>query len=77
LLSNRAAYPVALPALELTLKDSADGVMLRKVLTAEEYAGSPQSATSSLPGRSERAVRVRMALNGPAPAGYSADLFYP
>jgi hypothetical protein len=77
LLSNRAAYPVALPALELTLKDSADGVMLRKALTAEEYAGPPQNAASSLPGRSERAVRVRMALNGPAPAGYSADLFYP
>jgi hypothetical protein len=77
LLSTRAAYPVALPALELTLKDSTGGVMLRKVLTADEYADSLQSATSSLPGRSERAVRVRMALNGPAPAGYSADLFYP
>jgi hypothetical protein len=51
--------------------------MLRKALTAEEYAGPPQNAASSLPGRSERAVRVRMALNGPAPAGYSADLFYP
>ena len=77
LLSNRAAYPVALPALELTLKDSAGGVMLRKVLTAADYSNASQTATSPLPGRSERAVRVQMALNGPAPAGYSADLFYP
>lgn len=77
ILSNRAAHPVALPALELTLTDSAGAVMLRKVLTAADYANPQPGMLDNLPGRAERTVRLRVALNGPAPAGYTADLFYP
>jgi hypothetical protein len=76
-LRNRAAYAVALPAMELSLTDGGGAVVVRKVLKATEYAEPAGFSAKALSARSEQPIRLMLELAGPPPSGYSVDIFYP
>ncbi|AMO22218.1 DUF3426 domain-containing protein [Ramlibacter solisilvae] len=75
-LKNRADTEVAMPALELTLTDSQDQAVLRRVLTAAEFAGS----TTTLLPRAEWSTTLALGVAGSSAsriAGYRVLAFYP
>jgi len=75
-LKNSASTPVAMPALELSLTDTADAVITRRVFLAEELPGAP----AVLPAQGTQAVSLRLSLaegGASAMTGYRALVFYP
>lgn len=75
-LKNSASTPVAMPALELSLTDTADAVITRRVFLAEELPGAPVV----LPAQGTQAVSLRLSLaegGASAMTGYRALVFYP
>lgn len=74
-LKNRSPYTQAWPALELTLTDSEDAVVTRRVLNATDYL--PANADhSAFAGASEIGLRLWIESKKPA-AGYRLYVFYP
>lgn len=75
-LRNRADWPVALPAIELTLTDAQDQPLARRVLPAQELGGA-----QALPPRAEfdftRDLVVSAPVDAAAVAGYKLLLFHP
>lgn len=72
---NAAKVDVATPALELTLTDASDQVLVRRVLAPSDW---PEPRETLAPG--DRAVRLDLLLDGPEASvmtGYRAVLFYP
>jgi predicted Zn finger-like uncharacterized protein len=76
-LRNRSGHDVGFPAMELTLTDSAGGVLVRKVILPDSYLASAPAAPRSLAPRSEWPIRLSLENGGPPPTGYSVALFYP
>jgi predicted Zn finger-like uncharacterized protein len=76
-LKNVEAVPVALPALELTLTDTLDQPVIRRVLILSEIDGEPESIAAG----SERPVSLTMSVNPQGGsdrfAGYRILAFYP
>lgn len=75
-LNNTASLPVALPALELSLTNARDEVVLRRVILPSEWA----NPTDVLPPSGTLTLSVNLAVAGPdtlATAGYRALVFYP
>ncbi len=75
-LKNTAAMAVAVPALELTLTDSSDRVIARRVFLQQELPGTPEL----VPAQGNLALSLRLSINdvGAVPmAGYRALVFYP
>jgi predicted Zn finger-like uncharacterized protein len=76
-LKNQASTPVAMPALELTLTDSQDQALVRRVLLPSEIAGAPAAigATAEWSG----VVALALNTNGTTArvAGYRLLAFYP
>ena len=75
-LKNNASIPVAVPALELSLTDSRDNVISRRVFLAEELPGAP----AMLPAQGSVSMSLRLTINDSglsAMTGYRALVFYP
>ena len=75
-LKNTADTAVATPALELSLTDTQDQVIVRRVFLPAELPGTP----SQLPAQGTVPVSLRLAISETGPltmAGYRALLFYP
>jgi len=75
-LKNQAATEVAMPALELTLTDSQDQAVSRRVLMPAEFAGR---TTTLLPG-AEWSTSLALVVSGGSAsrvAGYRVLAFYP
>ncbi|GAB1392121.1 hypothetical protein MASR1M60_02840 [Rhodocyclaceae bacterium] len=75
-LRNRAPFAQAYPHLELTLTDTADAPMLRKVLAPADYLPAGKSA-AYFAQRDEVAVSLQLETPGLAAVGYRLYLFYP
>lgn len=75
-IKNSARVDLAMPSIELTLTDSQDQTLLRRVLTPAEL-GAPAQLTAS--GDWSAALPVSVAVNGIASrvAGYRVLAFYP
>ena len=73
-LKNTSAVDVAMPALELSLTDAQEAVLVRRVLLPDEWGGP-----AVLPAASEWSVRTPVALQGAASqlSGYRVLAFYP
>ncbi|MET3441903.1 putative Zn finger-like uncharacterized protein [Variovorax paradoxus] len=77
-LRNGAAVPLAMPAIELSLLDTQERAVMRRVLTAADY-GAP----SVLAARSDQAASLPLTLSAteaatlPPIAGYRVEAFYP
>lgn len=75
-LKNRASYPQAWPALELTLTDTHDAVVARRVLEASDYL-PPKADPRAFAANSETGVRLWIEAKDVAAAGYRLYVFYP
>ena len=75
-LKNRAAYAQAWPALELSLTDTNDAVVLRRVIYAAEYL-PPGTQSDAFPANAEVAVRLWVEARDVGAAGYRLYIFYP
>ncbi|MBB1649181.1 zinc-ribbon and DUF3426 domain-containing protein [Delftia sp. UME58] len=73
-LENRSDFPVAMPAVELTLTDAQDKLLLRRVIRLDQF-GAP----AQIEGRGEWSVTAPVEVQGleAAVAGYRALVFYP
>ena len=76
-LRNTSQLALAMPAMELTLTDMQDQVLLRRVLTVKDFAKLPEV----LPAGSEQSANLSVAVRSPVPldkvAGYRLLAFYP
>ncbi|HEU5478799.1 MAG TPA: zinc-ribbon and DUF3426 domain-containing protein [Candidatus Tumulicola sp.] len=75
-LRNRAGRAVAWPDLELTLTDSSDQAVVRRVLTPNDYL-AVGTRSPGLAAHSERQVRLFLDASATRQAGYRLYLFYP
>jgi predicted Zn finger-like uncharacterized protein len=75
-LHNRADYAQALPVLELTLIDTADAPVARRVMKPADYL-PPGSNLTSFPAKAEIPVRMWIDARGLGASGYRLYIFYP
>ncbi|MBS1144820.1 MAG: hypothetical protein H6R14_2226 [Proteobacteria bacterium] len=75
-LKNRAPYPQAWPALELSLTDTNDSVVVRRVLYAAEYLPLGTTASAFQPN-GEMAVQLWVEAKESGASGYRLYIFYP
>jgi hypothetical protein len=78
-LLSRAPFAQAWPALELTLTDTNDQPVLRRVLRADEYLNSPAASRLAAGIPSQQDVTIALALDSGelTASGYRLYLFYP
>lgn len=75
-LRNRASYPQRWPALELTLTDTTDTVVARRVLQSNDYL-PPAIDPAAFPANGEVAVKLWIEAKDIGAAGYRLYVFYP
>jgi hypothetical protein len=75
-LRNRAPFAQSPPALELTLTDTQDQPVARRVLAAGDYAGRV-AADNLFPAGAEIPVKVYFEASSVKATGYRLYLFYP
>lgn len=75
-LKNRAAYVQDLPALELALTDTQDGIVARRVLQPADYL-TGTSAPAGFPANGEIPVKLWIETKDLVPSGYRLYVFYP
>jgi hypothetical protein len=76
-LQNRAPFTQDYPHLELTLTDTQDEALIRKVLIPADYLPADQSVDAGFAARSEVAVKLSFEASGVPAVGYRLYLFYP
>lgn len=74
---NRAPYEQAYPALELSLTDTQDAAIARRVFLPAEYLPQRLSASQPFAAASDIAVRLWIDAQGIGAAGYRLYVFYP
>ena len=76
-LRNRAAHAQAYPLLELTLTDTQDALVARRIFQPAEYLPPDAAAQPGMPAEEEIDVRLDLDLGEIKAAGYRVYLFYP
>ncbi len=76
-LRNRAAFAQSHPSLELTLTDSQDQPLARRVLAVQDYLERTTSVEAGFPGNSELPVKLYMEASSLKATGYRLYLFFP
>ena len=76
-LRNRANYGQAYPSLELSLTDTADGAIARRVLRPAEYLPQKLLEGKVFAANSDVAVRLWIEAKDISAAGYRLYVFYP
>ncbi|MBL8472342.1 MAG: zinc-ribbon domain-containing protein [Rhodocyclaceae bacterium] len=76
-LRNRAHHVQEWPSLYLTLTDTADRAVVRRVLTPGDYLSPDQDVAAGFPADGEIAVNLLLDTSGVAAAGYRLYLFHP
>lgn len=77
-LRNRATFPQAYPAIELTLTDAADVTVARRVLRPRDYLDlSEGQSTSVFAAASEAPLKLHIDAAGLGASGYRLYVFYP
>lgn len=77
LLRNRSVTPQAWPNIELTLNDSDEKAIARRVFLPREYLPSGQEINKGLAARSEQPLKLYFELSQLKAAGYRVYVFYP
>lgn len=72
-LRNRAPFPVATPALDLTLTDANGQAIARRVIAASDFGAQ----ATELKASAETPLQVWLSAGGAPVAGYTIELFYP
>lgn len=76
-LRNRAAHAQAYPLLELTLTDTQDSAIARRIFQPAQYLPPPSAADQGFPANADIAVRLSIELKEISAAGYRLYIFYP
>lgn len=76
-LRNRASYAQAYPAIELTLTDTADKAIVRRVFMPDEYLPPSALAEKSFAANDDIDVRLWLDASDVNAAGYRLYVFYP
>ena len=76
-LRNRAPHVQAYPVLELTLTNTKDEMVARRVFTPKEYLPNPAVITQGIPAKGDIAVKLLMDLGDLKAEGYRLYLFFP
>jgi predicted Zn finger-like uncharacterized protein len=76
-LRNRAAFAQAYPHLELTLTDTTDKALLRRVLIPADYLPKAKPAAAGFAAGSDLAISLALEVRDLAPVGYRLYVFYP
>lgn len=76
-LRNRAAHEQAYPALQLSLTDTQDNVIVRRVFSPEEYLSAQNLSPLVFAANAEISVRLWIEAKGVTAAGYRLYAFYP
>ena len=76
-LRNRAPYGQAYPSLELSLTDTQDVAIARRVFPPKEYLPGKTPADQPFAGNSDIAVRLWIEARDISAAGYRLYVFYP
>ena len=76
-LRNRATHAQAYPLLELTLTDTQDALVARRIFQPAEYLPPDAAAQPGIPAEEEIDVRLDLDLGEVKAAGYRVYLFYP
>lgn len=77
LLHNRAPYAQAYPHLELTLTDTQDAAIARRVFQPSDYLKAGDEMQKGLASTRELALALHLDTSDLKPAGYRLFLFYP
>lgn len=77
LLRNRASHAQAFPSLELSLNDTNDKVLARRVFKPADYLPASEKETTGLLPNHELNIRLRLDTSDLRPMGYRLALFYP
>jgi len=76
-LKNRAIFDQQLPLLELTLTDTRDQPLVRRVLAPQDYLGKAVNAQAGIAANTEVAIKVFIEGSQVKATGYRLYLFYP
>ncbi|MFZ2852635.1 MAG: DUF3426 domain-containing protein [Rhodocyclaceae bacterium] len=76
-LRNRAPYAQAYPLFELTLTDTQDSAIARRVFLPDQYLPPQRVAAPAFPANTDIAVRLPLELKEISAAGYRLYVFYP
>ncbi|MDR1936494.1 MAG: zinc-ribbon domain-containing protein [Candidatus Accumulibacter sp.] len=76
-LRNKAPYGQAYPSLELSLTDTQDTVIARRVFAPQDYLPPKAAASPVFSGNSDVAVRLWIETVNLSAAGYRLFVFYP
>lgn len=77
LLRNRAPHVQAFPVLELSLNDTQDKVLARRLFKPADYLPVTESEAAGLRPNREVNIRLRLDTTDLSPTGYRLALFYP
>ncbi|HEX5338939.1 MAG TPA: DUF3426 domain-containing protein [Gallionella sp.] len=77
LLRNRAAYAQAFPNLELTLNDSQDKPLARRIFKPSNYLPPVENEATGLLPNHELNIKIPLDTTDLKPSGYRLVLFYP
>lgn len=77
LLRNRAPYAQAFPNLELTLNDTQDKPLARRIFKPKDYLPPPENEQTGLLPNRELSVKLYLNTADLRPIGYRLVLFYP
>lgn len=77
LLRSRASYTLAFPALSLTLNDSQNKPVARRIFLPGEYLPSDESKSAGFPVNHETGIKINLHFDNLKPVGYQLELFYP
>ena len=77
LLRNQGDMALAWPSIELTLNDTDDKPLVRRVFGPREYAGAAAASPNGFGARAEQPVKIHFRLEGLEPSGYHIAVFYP
>lgn len=76
-LRNNAGYIQAFPALELSLTDTADRMLVRRVFTPAEWLPQGQRQEAGMPAHAELSTQINFEVHDADPSGYKLYAFYP
>jgi hypothetical protein len=76
-LKNRAPFPQQFPHLELTLTDTADKAIARRVMAPADYLPATTAFAEGMPPNADIMVVVGVDPGEMAASGYRLYLFYP
>ena len=74
---NRAAFPQAYPSLELSLTDTQDNPIARRIFSPDEYLPAKSRESQAFAANADIAVRIWIEAKELSAAGYRLYLFYP